>query len=271
MLGFDKVRVGEVVKAYCDKHGVSNDIAWSEEARIYGPKWYDFLSSCKTTLGSESGSNVFDWNGDLSQIVDQYMNEHPQATPQEVYRSVIHEREIDGLMNQVSPKIFEAIASRTVLVLFEGEYSGVIKPGVHFIALNKNGNNISEVVDLILNGAYLDEMADRAWNDVIVTGKYSYQAFVDLVDNELERSVGISKIRTECSMLITDQFTSEITENPIRSAPPKPSTDTLLNTISGSTGVKDSVRRLLIYMWLKLPVKVRHFLAPKIKRILGKV
>ena len=34
-LGFDKVNIGKIVKAYCDEYGISNDIAWNEEARIY--------------------------------------------------------------------------------------------------------------------------------------------------------------------------------------------------------------------------------------------
>ena len=33
------------------------------------------------------------------------------------------------IMNVISSRVFEAIASRCLLILFKGDYSGIIKPG----------------------------------------------------------------------------------------------------------------------------------------------
>jgi hypothetical protein len=188
MLGIEKVSVGKITKEYCDAHGVLTDIAWSEESRIYGPKWYEFMASCRSMLGSESGSNVFDWDGSLVQCVAEFKKQNSGASELAVYESVIRSKEIDGIMNQVSPRVFEAIAARTVLVLFEGTYSGIVKPGEHFIPLKKDGGNLAEVVSLLEDGAYVDAMAERAYRDVIESGKYSYKSFVQMVDGEIERS-----------------------------------------------------------------------------------
>ena len=43
--------------------------------------------------------------------------------------------------------IFETAAFRVCLILFPGSYSGILKPNIHFIELEKDFSNISEVLD----------------------------------------------------------------------------------------------------------------------------
>ena len=64
-LGFDKYVIGQRMIELCVAHGVPYDIAMDERSRIYGDAWYKFLGSSRTVLGSESGSNAFDFDGDL--------------------------------------------------------------------------------------------------------------------------------------------------------------------------------------------------------------
>lgn len=269
-LGVEKIAIGQIVKTYCDEHDVKNDIAWIEEARIYGPKWYDFVVSCRSMLGSESGSNVFDWDGTLHKVIEQYRCKNPGASEDDVYREVVRPREIDGLMNQISPRVFEAIASRTVLILFEGAYSGVIRAGEHFIALKKDGSNLADVVQLLKNYAYVDAMADRAWHDVIVSGKYSYKSFVGMVDREINHSFNELGCLNKSSSKVVDHSLTPITTRPIRANPPKPSTDTIIHIFVGSLGPKDLAKRFAIYFWSKLPESVRIILKPSLRRLFGK-
>lgn len=188
-LGFEKVEVGKLVKAYCESRGIPHDIAWTESSRIYGPAWYEFMSSCRAMLGSESGSNVFDWDGTLSEQLDRYRSEHPDAADEDVYQAVIAPREMPGLMNQVSPRVFECIASRTALILFEGGYSGVVEPWKHYVPLKKDGSNLDEVFDRLQDDAFVGAMTQRAWDDVIASGRYGYPTFIAMVDGELERQM----------------------------------------------------------------------------------
>ena len=270
-LGIEKVAIGQIFKTYCDEHGLNNDIAWSEEARIYGAKWYDFVVSCRSMLGSESGSNVFDWDGTLNKVIEQYRIENTGASDEELYNDVIRPREIDGLMNQVSPRIFEAIASKTILVLFEGNYSDVIRPGEHFIALKKDGSNLASVVSALMNASYVDAMANRAFQDVIVSGKYSYKSFVCMVD--MEWDISFARIGRQSSSLaeIKENYLTPITTRPIRANPPKSLSDTLTDTFLGTLGPGEFVKRFAIYLWRILPTSVRLILKPTLKRLLGKV
>ena len=274
-LGREKIGIGMLVAHYCKSQEIVHDIEWTEEARIYGPKWYEFMSSCRSMLGSESGSNVFDWVGTLAVKIQEFRASNPHATDDDVYAALIQPLELPGLMNQVSPRIFEAIASRTVLVLFEGEYSGVITPGVHFIPLKKDGSNLDEVFRLLADGNYVDTMAERAYQDIIVSGKYSYQSFVRLVDKEIEFSLRalehhnttVASSRSATGYI--DQPTP-ITTSPIRAMPPQLTTDTLIHCLFGFHGSKDLAGRLAIYLWWKLPEAMRIFLKPRLKRFLGK-
>jgi len=271
VLGIEKVSVGEITRTYCETHRVPTDISWSEESRIYGPKWYEFMVSCRSMLGSESGSNVFDWDGSLVQSVAEFKKQNPGASDSEVYESLVRSKEIDGIMNQVSPRVFEAIAARTVLVLFEGNYSGVVKAGEHFIPLKKDGSNLAEVVALLQDGAYVDAMAERAYREVIASGKYSYKSFVDLVDMELERSLRALGLQDERPSRIggaagdTD-YQTPVTTWPIRATPPQ-LVNSLGDAIARSHGPRDMAKRVAIFFWSRLPEALRAKLKPPLVRI----
>lgn len=184
-LGYEKVQIGNVVKRYCTANNIAHDIEWDEKSRIYGPKWYDFMASCRSMLGSESGSNVFDWDGKLAEEINCYKKINPFASDEMTCKEVIKVRETTGLMNQISPRIFESIACRTALVLFRGAYSNVVKPDLHYIPVEKDGSNLHEVFRKLADENYVDSMVARAYHDIINSGLYSYAAFINLVDKEL--------------------------------------------------------------------------------------
>jgi spore maturation protein CgeB len=89
-------------------------------------------------------------------------------------------------MNQISPRIFEAIGCGCCLILYSGQYSGILKPGVHFIELKKDFSNIEEVVHKVKDRDYVRFMAERAYKDVVSSGRYSYEIFVRGVEREIE-------------------------------------------------------------------------------------
>lgn len=265
MLGFEKVGIGEIAKKYCDSHGVKTDIAWSEESRIYGPKWYEFMVSCRSMLGSESGSNVFDWDGTLEQTVGQFKIDNPSLSDFDVYIGTVRCKEIDGIMNQVSPRIFEAISARTVLVLFEGNYSGVVKAGEHFIPLKKDGSNLNEVIALLQDGDYVDAMAERAYRDVIESGKYSYEAFVKFFDEQIEYSwTTLGEVQLSKCLQTNYISPSPITTCPIRAKPVCTSPSALTQTSVAF------FKQLALFFWGNFPEKIRIELRPMLKKFLGK-
>jgi hypothetical protein len=187
-LGQEKLRIGVRMREICGKRGLKTDIAWEEGDRIYGAGWLEFLGRCKATLGTESGANIFDWDGTLKPAVEAELRRNPKIIYEEIRKKYLAGREGEIVMNQVSPKVFEAIACRTALVLFEGRYSGVLEPGRHFIPLKKDFSNVDEVLAKLHDDSFLETLTDRAYADIIGSGRYSYEAFVNMVDDVLEQS-----------------------------------------------------------------------------------
>lgn len=264
LLGREKIAIGKLTKEYCSTKMLPHDIEWSEESRIYGHAWYEFISSCRSMLGSESGSNVFDWDGTLASQIASYKQQHPTASDDELYSAIIEQHDQHGLMNQISPRVFESIAFRTVLVLFEGEYSGILSPGVHYIPLRKDGSNLDEVHRLLVDAEYVDAMAERAYTDIIASGKYSYRSFVQMVDTELQKSFAQLGCKQSAQLpdLTVGTELSPISTTPIRALPP---------LFSGqSSAVQNKLYTAAYRAWRCLPAPIREWSKPHLKQLLGR-
>ncbi len=264
-LGFDKVEVGRMVQAYCQARGIACDIAWTEEQRIYGPAWYDFMASCRSMLGCESGSNVFDWDGKLEHELAQLRSQGARVDERRAYEQVVRPLEIPGLMNQVSPRVFEAIAAGTVLVLFEGHYSGVVEPWRHYIPLAKDGSNLDEVFAKLADDAFVDAMARRAYDDVIASGRFGYRRFVAQVDSEVEASLRALPAQAQPAERSPGRgATLPLSTAPLRSQPPMIYQAFMRLPRSWGAALRGAHRRAYP-VWCGLPLPVRRVLKPPLQ------
>jgi len=174
-LAQEKHRIGIETRKRAIKLGLAVDIEVDDSCRIYGKDWYRFLGSCRATLGTESGSNVFDDDGELKRLAEQ----HRSMSYENFREMYLKGREGRVRMNQISPKIFEAIRLRTALVLFEGDYSGIVEPDLHYIPLKKDFSNFDDVVKKIQSLDYIEALTERAYRDIIDSGRWSYKVFAE--------------------------------------------------------------------------------------------
>lgn len=181
-LAREKFMIGVKMREICEARGIPVDIEWETDKRIYGEAWYDFIEDSRATLGTESGSNVFDEDGSLERRIDEALKLDPALTYDQIHERFLSEHEGRVMMNQISSRIFEAIALGSALVLFEGDYSGVIREQEHFIPLKKDFSNVDEVLTKLNDTEALEQMTRRAYADVIESGKYSYEKFVSRFD-----------------------------------------------------------------------------------------
>ena len=184
-LGHEELVIGVEFAKRANEIGLPVDIACDERSLFHGEDRYRFLASGRATLGTEIGPNVFDFDSSLALGIHRLKKQHPGLAYEEVWDRILKAHDGDVRMNQIVPQIFEAIRLRTALVLFDGEYFGVVKPDVHFIPLRKDFSNFDEVVAKIMDDKLIREMTQRAYHDVIVSGQYSYQQFVKGVDRDL--------------------------------------------------------------------------------------
>jgi hypothetical protein len=185
------------------------DIETDESKRIYGADWLAFLANCRAVLGVEAGVSIFDIDNVVLPRCRQLLAENPHMTFEEMYDTLLVHYEDQGVYYRtVSPRVFEAAAVRTCQILFEGKYSGVLEPMVHYIPLQKDFGNFDEVMHLYYNAALRRELTENAYRDLIASGRYSYRKFIADFDQQL-LALGLSPaIDPADTMAVTWRLTS---------------------------------------------------------------
>jgi hypothetical protein len=187
-LARQKAEIGVRVREACLKRGITCDIAVDEASRIYGSAWFEFIRSCRVMLGSESGSNIFDFDGSVAELYRTMRAADPDL-PYERFYPFIAEREKAIDMGQMSPRMFEAAALRTAMVLVRGKYSGLLKPDEHYIPLESDYSNLDCVLQRIDDLPALEAMVERAYRDLIASDAYSYRSYVRRIDDIFEQEM----------------------------------------------------------------------------------
>jgi hypothetical protein len=179
----EKAWIGQELLGRAGQYGLRCDIRWGEQDRIYGAQWIRFLHSCKATLGTESGASIADFDGSIERRTNQYLGQHPLAGFDEVWKDFLEPYEGNIRYFMISPRVFEAAALRTALILFPGHYSGIIRPWTHYIPLAKDYSNMDEVIDRVRDIAFLRSMTDRTYQDLVASGQYSQRVLARELDN----------------------------------------------------------------------------------------
>lgn len=181
-LGYLKLEIGRQFRAACQRRSLSHNIDWTEQSRIYGDDWFRFLGSCRTTLGSESGSSLFDDDTGIRKRVVELEAQQPRLEYPGAIQEMLNSIEDIIPMGQISPRIFEAASLRTPMCLIEGRYSGILQPEQHYIPVASDFSNVDQVIDRLNDLESLESMANRTYNDLIASQRYSYRRFVEFVD-----------------------------------------------------------------------------------------
>jgi hypothetical protein len=211
-------------------------------------------------LGVESGSSVFDFDGSLQRKVDDYVAKHPDASFEEVQRMFLAPYEGRIRQNQISPRCFEAAALRTAMVLYEGEYSGILQPGRHFVPLRKDFANFPEVVERLRDTAGLQRIVDCTYEEVARNEAYSYRAFVrrfdDAVEAQFERHGIAPRVRYSAA-----RYAAQMTMSPaylLHRFYSRSLQWVLLGT---------PLRRIIFRIWGRVPASARQAVRPFLRLI----
>lgn len=215
-LGQEKLEIGRQFSTRAGGLGLRYDVAWGENERLYGEEWVRFLSSCRATLGTESGATIADYDGRVEESVKDYLAEHPAASFEEVEQAVLAPYEGNVDIRVISPRQFEAAALRTALVLFPGDYSGVLEPGRHYVPLEKDFSNLEDVAERLRDLPFLEELVARTHEEIARDESYSLAAFVREFDD-----------------LVSEEAATRVPGRGLPSAPPR----RLLSTLQTKAGV----------------------------------
>ena len=189
-LGQEKVVIADRFLADAPAYGLSTDISTSEGDRLYGDEWIRFVGGTKATLGVESGASVFDFDGSVELAIRNHLSSHPDTPFEELYRLFL--ADVDGRirLNQISPRSFEAAALGTLMILYPGDYSGILEAWRHYVPLQKDHSNMEEVTQAIRDRQAWERITAQAREEVALNPRYSFRAMVEAMDDALALSVG---------------------------------------------------------------------------------
>lgn len=179
--GFLKGQIAQAFQEKVPQTGLVTDISNHLDDIFLGDEWYKFLLRCKYTLGVESGSSLLDRDGRIRQKIEAYLACHPLANFDEIEAECFPN--LDGSVDlfAIAPRHLEACATRTCQVLTEGAYNNILIAGKHYIELKRDFSNIDQVLDIIKQDEQREEIVQRAYRDLVASGRYSYRGFVDFV------------------------------------------------------------------------------------------
>ncbi len=194
--GLEKVEIGERFAERARDSGLALDIDMSEESRLYGEDWYRFLAGCRGFLGTESGASVIDVEDEVREEYEALLIETgEEPTVERLEQGALGRWDGATPLRTTSSRHFEAAALRVCQILFEGSYSGALKPDQHYIPLRKDFSNLDAVIERFRDPEQRRELTENAHRDLIASGEHSYERFFAGFDATL-REAGLSPPET---------------------------------------------------------------------------
>lgn len=196
---------------FCEGKNYNLDLSASNKTRIYGDDWYRFVANCKAMLGVEAGVSIFDINGEAVDECTKYLHSNPHCSFDEIYNDVLikYETSEDNVYYRtISPRIFEAAAFKVCMILFEGSYSGLLQPHIHYIPLKKDFSNISDVFKTFNNSEMCNMLTGNAFNHLIKNNTFTFNLFIQDFDQKINNIISEKNISKQDFHLLDKQISN---------------------------------------------------------------
>ena len=188
-LGQEKNNIGAFFLRHTEKYNLSTDISNEYSKRLFGQKWHNLLYSSKAVLGVEGHSGVVDFNRGIYDSSIEFEKKNPNASFEKIER--IFFNGLDAIYNTrcITPRHFEYAAFKCLMLLYEGEYEGILEPYRHYVPIKKDFSNIEEVIDILKSPKKAEEIIERAYREIAKNPQYHFKAYVELFDQTLEKNI----------------------------------------------------------------------------------
>jgi hypothetical protein len=179
----DRHLVAAYFLAHEHRLGLTLDVSFDPARRFDREGWARFLDRCRGQLGAESGPDHFELTDELRRRVNAFVAEKPEASVEEVRARFFPppEERISGRI--ITGRNIEAAGTKTAQLLFEGGYSGYLKPDVHYIPLRRDFANVDEAIAKLRDDAYCRDVTERAHE--LVHAELTYERLLDRFHGEL--------------------------------------------------------------------------------------
>jgi hypothetical protein len=173
----ERRELAEYFLAHAARYRLSVDISLDPNDRFDEPGWAAFLNRCKGQLGSEAGGDYFDLEDRTRTLVSSYLEEHPEATFEEVAARFFPPPYEHVPLRIMSGRQVEAAGTKTAQVLFEGRYDDLLQPDVHYIPLKKDFSDVDEAMRKFSDVEFRGRVAEHAYE--MARAELTYDRLID--------------------------------------------------------------------------------------------
>jgi hypothetical protein len=170
--------------------GFKVDVSTRVEDSFIGTAWFDFLASCKFTVGMKGGASLHDPRGLIHTKVQSYLARHPGASFDEIERKCFKGKDMKHEFTAISPRLFESAMAGTCQILQREDYLGVLEPWRDYIPLESDFSNMDEVIRVMNDLDQCDQIVSDAKRSLLDSKMFDYSVLVDTACNGLLSAPG---------------------------------------------------------------------------------
>lgn len=134
----------------------NNDIQIGS-GNILREHWAEFLNKCQGTIGAEAGTYFLDKGGLLISRAKRASSVNRDAKGNADHTIPF----VNG--KAISSRHFEPLGTKTVQLLLEGDYNGILQPDVHYLSVKKDFSNLSDKIAEFNDPARQAEIANVSY------------------------------------------------------------------------------------------------------------
>lgn len=167
------IKLAEIARAA----GFIVDVSDNNEDAFLGESWFDFLRSCRFTVGMKGGASRIDPWGLEYLRARRYLARRSDADFEEVVARAIRGKEV-AEMTAMSPRLLESAATGTCQILPPSDYLGVLEPWRHYLPLERDFANVNTVIDRMRDVDSAQQIATAAREVLVESGQFTDAALV---------------------------------------------------------------------------------------------
>lgn len=193
-LGETRWRIGDYVDRLARSAGLVTDILLGDHDTIDECVWMRFVRDCKFTLGAPTGSSVLDLVGSIRMSVTDYLSNHRNASFDDVQQACLLGLDGRCRFEVLSPRVIVAGLQESGQILVEGDYGGILKPWEHYIPIQPDASNFSEVCDAVRDPSFTEPLIKNCKRALLETealwSSCHAQKIVEFIANYRGRAIG---------------------------------------------------------------------------------
>lgn len=159
--------------------GFAVDVSTRVEDSFLGTAWFEFLASCKFTVGMKGGASLHDPWGLIHTKVESFRARHPDAGFDEIESRCFAGKDMKHEFTAISPRLFESALAGTCQILQREDYLGVLEPWRDYIPLEKDFSNMSQVLSAMRDLERCQEIVGNARIALVDSEMFDYSRLVE--------------------------------------------------------------------------------------------